>query len=54
MCCAGDIVLSKNLTLCSAASYSYFSAINSSYNEKNPGKSGFGVWPERNFLSVFS
>jgi len=32
MCCAGDMVLSKNLTLCSAVSYANFSAINSSYN----------------------
>ena len=31
MCCAGDMVLSKNLILCSVVSYSNFSAINSSY-----------------------
>jgi len=54
MYCTSRRVLSKNLALCLATSYSYFSAINSSYNEKNHGKSGFGVWPERNFLSVFS
>ena len=50
MYCTEGRVLSKNLTLYWAASYSYLSSINSSYNEKNRGKSGFGVWPERNFL----
>ena len=54
MYCTSRRVLSKNPALCFAIPYSYFSAINSSYNEKNLGKLGFGVWPERNFLSVFS
>jgi hypothetical protein len=32
MGCAGVMVLSKNLTLCSEASYANFSTINSSFN----------------------
>ncbi len=37
-------VLCNSLTLCCAASYSYFSSINKSYNKNNPDISGFGVW----------
>ncbi len=36
-------VLSKNLALCYAVSYSYFSSINNFYRENNPEISGFGV-----------
>jgi len=50
MYCSGGRIFSKSQTLYSIASYSYFSAINNSYDEKNPGKLKFGVWPERNFL----
>ena len=59
MYCSRGRVLCKNLTtLCCAASYAYFSSINYFYIEINieinPKISGFGVWPERNFLLVFS
>jgi len=52
---ARGIVLYKNLTtLRCPASYSYLSSINHFYIENNPGISGFGVWPEQNFPSVFN
>ncbi len=54
MYCAGSRVLSNSLTLCCAASYSYFSTINKSYNKNNPEISGCGVWPNCGiFLPLF-
>ena len=45
MYCARGVTLSKNLTLCLAVSYSYFSSINKSYYKNNPEIFRFGVWP---------
>ncbi|MFB0552905.1 MAG: hypothetical protein ACETWQ_06265 [Phycisphaerae bacterium] len=53
MYCAGSRVLSNNLALCCAASYSYFSSINSFDIENNPEISRFSVaklWYFSNFF----
>ncbi len=55
MYCSRGRVLCENLMiLCCAASYAYFSSIDYFYIEINPKISGFGVWPERNFLSSYN
>jgi len=51
-CVGGTILHQRSMTLCCLASYSNLSSINYFFMDNNPGVSGFGMWPERNFIQI--